>query len=211
MFQKALKQDESYHDFADKRTICEIPNCNDVVSNLPFILIGIYGLFRSYGNNLFLPWSVFFLGSVAVGFGSSYYHWHPTSPRLFWDRLPMTIGFMSLFSIVLHEQLDYDVHVSLFIFVTLGVGSTLIWKYTGLLLPYVIVQYVPIVIYPYLLTVKENPNTGLYLVSGLFYILAKVTEVTDKQIYCLTNYTVSGHTIKHYLAALAIFTLVYVF
>ena len=44
------------------------------------------------------------VGLVAVG--SSYYHWRPNNARLVWDRLPMTVGFMSLIAVVLSETLD---------------------------------------------------------------------------------------------------------
>jgi hypothetical protein len=39
-----IPQDESYHLFADTRTIAGIPNFWNVISNAPFALVGIYGL-----------------------------------------------------------------------------------------------------------------------------------------------------------------------
>ena len=40
-----------------------------------------------------------------VAIGSSYYHWKPSNSRLVWDRLPMTVGFMSLVAVVISETL----------------------------------------------------------------------------------------------------------
>ena len=45
LFVPRIAQDERYHRFADARAIAGIPNFWDVVSNLPFALVGIYGLF----------------------------------------------------------------------------------------------------------------------------------------------------------------------
>ena len=34
-----------YHDFADKRTLLLIPNCLDVLSNLPWLLVGVFAIY----------------------------------------------------------------------------------------------------------------------------------------------------------------------
>ena len=39
----SIKQDQSYHQFADQRTIFGIPNFWNVVSNLPFLAVGAVG------------------------------------------------------------------------------------------------------------------------------------------------------------------------
>ena len=41
-----IPQDPAYHAFADTRRIAGIPNFWNVVSNLPFLLAGLYGLAR---------------------------------------------------------------------------------------------------------------------------------------------------------------------
>ena len=69
-----IPQSQIYHGFADQRTMFGIPNFWNVVSNLPFILVGVMGLYRVRGN---LSASTFFLGVLLTGFGSSYYHWRP--------------------------------------------------------------------------------------------------------------------------------------
>jgi hypothetical protein len=55
-----------------------------------------------------LAWWIFFLGCSMTALGSTYYHWKPNNNRLIWDRLPMTLGFMAIYSIVLHERLMLD-------------------------------------------------------------------------------------------------------
>ena len=40
-----LPQKESYHDFADQRCLCcGVPNTFDVLSNIPFLFVGLIGL-----------------------------------------------------------------------------------------------------------------------------------------------------------------------
>src|ERR1700746_1848008 len=41
-----IPQDQSYHQFADQRTLLGIPNFWNVVSNLPFLVVGAAGLRR---------------------------------------------------------------------------------------------------------------------------------------------------------------------
>jgi len=43
-----IAQDPSYHQFADQRTLLGIPNFWNVVSNLPFVLVGPGG----FGNSV---------------------------------------------------------------------------------------------------------------------------------------------------------------
>ena len=42
-----IPQDQSYHQFADQRTMFGIPNFWNVVSNIPFLAVGAAGLRRS--------------------------------------------------------------------------------------------------------------------------------------------------------------------
>ena len=88
-------QNINYHHFADARTFFGIPNTLNVLSNIPFLIVGIMGLLRvlRWRDEYSLIYGVFFLGVFCVWGGSSYYHWHPDNARLIWDRLPMTVGF----------------------------------------------------------------------------------------------------------------------
>jgi hypothetical protein len=61
---------------------------------------------------------------------------------------------------------------------------------------------------PVLLAIKSNPYTINYVLALSFYIIAKILELTDKQIYTLTQYRVSGHTLKHLSASIGMAMLV---
>ncbi|MBT8229972.1 MAG: ceramidase, partial [Bacteroidia bacterium] len=91
-------QPEQYHQFSDTSTILGIPNFWNVISNLPFLIIGIAGVLYFLDQPNRLPYLIFFSGIALCFFGSCYYHWHPTTETLVWDRLPMTVGFMALVS-----------------------------------------------------------------------------------------------------------------
>jgi hypothetical protein len=69
-----ISQDQSYHCFADERTLLGVQNFCNVVSNLPFIAIGALGLRQFYRDPATLT---LFFGVFLTAFGSSYYHWNP--------------------------------------------------------------------------------------------------------------------------------------
>jgi hypothetical protein len=93
-----ISQDQDYHQFADQRTLLGIPNFWNVVSNLPFIVVGALGLRRFYQKPATFA---LFSGFLLTGFGSSYYHWNPSDETLLWDRLPMTLCFMAILAIAI--------------------------------------------------------------------------------------------------------------
>ena len=98
-----ILQDQSYHRFANKRTLLGVQNFWNVVSNFPFIAIGAVGLRQFYRDPATIA---LFLGLFLTAFGSSYYHWNPNDDTLFWDRLPMTLCFMAILAAVIDERVN---------------------------------------------------------------------------------------------------------
>ncbi|MCJ7774729.1 MAG: hypothetical protein MUP22_16515, partial [Desulfobacterales bacterium] len=91
----------------------------------------------------------------------------------------------------------------------LGITSVIYWYFTekistGDLRPYAAVQYIPLALTPIILIMYEPKNTyKRYVVWSLaFYGLAKIVEVFDANIFALFKNVISGHTIKHLLAAI---------
>ena len=149
----AMPQPLSYHAFADCRTFWAIPNFLNVISNLPFLVGGAWGLALVWnGRGGFidareqLPYLVFFLGAFLTCFGSAYYHAAPDNPRLVWDRLPMTLGFAGLVSAALAERVDLKLGLrALWPLLLLGVITVIYWYATesrgrGNLIPYAAYQ-----------------------------------------------------------------------
>lgn len=219
--QGAIPQDPAYHQFVDGREYFAIPNFWNVVSNLPFLLVGLLGVYK-----LFSPGSVqvllenraayrmFYAGIALLAFGSGYYHLWPESRTLVWDRLPMTVAFMALFSVVIAEFLSIRLaRILLWPLLGLGVFSVLYWYFgeleaTGDLRLYAIVQFVPMLIMPVVLLCFRSHFTRVsgywWLLVG--YVLAKLFEHFDREVYQLTG-IVSGHSLKHVSAALGMYVL----
>ena len=178
LFDLPLKQREAYHAFADRRCVCCVPNFMDVISNAAFLAVGLWRV-------SFEGLTLFNAGVIGTSFGSAYYHLAPTTTRLFWDRLPMTIAFSGVFSSSLGIRQSEALLT--------GVFSVFHWHAYNDLGPYVVFQYGGV-----LGTAYQRPSVAVAL-----YIAAKICEQYDRSIYSTTNYVISGHTCKHLLAALA--------
>lgn len=209
-------QNIDYHWFADRSEYFSIPNFWNVVSNLPFLIIGGLGMlfvaFKSKGRIVEIlqaNYFIFFFGILLTGFGSSYYHWNPNNQTLVWDRLPMTISFMSVFSIIIGEYIGTKyARVILLSLLTLGISSVFYWSYTesigcGDLRMYLAVQFFPMILIPIIMILFKSGNyPAKYLWFVLLaYIVAKVFERFDFEIAYF--FPISGHTIKHFFAAVA--------
>jgi hypothetical protein len=204
----SIPQMQSYHDFADQREILGVPNFFDVISNIPFAIVGIIGLIFTMRNRQKVAphsWPVFFAGVTLVSIGSAYYHLSPNNDTLVWDRLLMTAAFMGLFVALLSEYVNQKIERRfLIIAVIAGIASVVHWHYTDDLRLYIWVQAVPLITVALILLMFKGGYTHQWylFVALVCYLLAKVTELYDKEIFSLTGETVSGHTIKHILAAL---------
>jgi hypothetical protein len=198
-----IPQDQAYHHFADRRTLLGVPHFWNVVSNLPFIVIGAIGLARHRDNAATI---VIFLGIFLTGFGSAYYHWNPSDSTLFWDRLPMTIFFMAVLAVVVGERISARLGaILLWPLLAAGLLSLLLWRWTGDLRLYVWVQFFPCLALSlmFLLFPSKYTGTHYWIAAAVFYALAKLLEFTDRAVY--ENFILSGHTLKHLFAAAACF------
>ncbi len=202
-----ISQAQSYHDFADKRAIFAIPNFFDVTTNIFFALFGGMGLYfclTKKQNMAPCSWIVFFLAVTIVCFGSGYYHWNPDNNSLFWDRLPMTVAFMGLFIAILSEYVHTNIERFLLIpAVLLGLFSVIYWDYRDDLRFYYWIQLIPLLTIPVVMIVFKSQYTHQrYLIFALlFYLLAKLTEIYDKEIFSMLYEQFSGHSLKHILAS----------
>lgn len=197
-----IGQDQSYHQFADRRALLGMPNFWNVISNLPFILIGAAGLRLRTGMTA----RVIFLGILLAGFGSAYYHWAPSEATLFWDRLPMALVFMAILANAFEERVDEQATWLLWPLLVLGIASLLIWRVAGDLRLYGWVQFFPALALPLLFWLYPPKYTGTvnWLVAIAFYAVAKIFEFLDAPVLA-AGHILSGHTLKHLFAAGACF------
>ena len=218
-----IPQNQNYHLFADGRQLFTAANFWNVLSNLPFLIVGFWGLSyvnRHRGNmsavELTPAYQVFFAGILLTAFGSGYYHLAPSNESLVFDRLPMTISFAGLFSIVTGEFVSVRIGRRLLIpLLVIGVASVTYWAITeaygiGDLRPYALVQFLPMLLIPIMLSVyrSASESTRYFWMMIAFYVLAKICEYFDAGIYSLGE-IVSGHTLKHLFASLTPATLLY--
>lgn len=215
-----VAQPLQYHDFADQRACFILPNCLDTVSNGLFILAGVLGLLFLRGGTArraFINqheagfYKLFFWAVALLGFASGYYHLAPGNGGLAWDRAAIALAFMAWFAAILGERISLAtaiIMLPLLLVAALGSVGWWYWSETqgaGDLRFYLLVQIVPILLIPLLLWLyppRYSKGWHIMLVIGL-YLLALLFDNADRQIFALTGGLVSGHTLKHAVAALA--------
>ena len=218
-----IAQDPRYHDFADTRRVFGVPNFWNVVSNLPFLVVGLIGLGvvagragLTHSSEMRWPWVMFFAGLVMTAFGSGYFHLAPSNSTLLWDRLAMTIGFAGFAAIVIGEYYSPRMARRLLVpFALVGILSVLDWASTeaagrGDLRAYAVVQFLPVLIVPVILIMRRRESDltpAMWVMIGA-YVLAKLLEYFDAQILEISG-VLSGHTLKHIVAALAPIALIH--
>tara|TARA_B100000809_G_scaffold117726_1_gene116084 strand:- start:3491 stop:4276 length:786 start_codon:yes stop_codon:yes gene_type:complete len=218
-----LPQDAQYHNFSDTQLHWFIPNFFNVISNIPFLGVGLLGTvafwpskpshFSIVQSNL-LAYRILFIAAALVGIGSSYYHLQPNNLTLVWDRLPMTLAFMAFYSIIISEYVSPKLgKLLLFPLLFVGLVSVFYWRYTeingaGDLRLYVVVQFFPLATIPVILLLFKSSHgtVAKYWLLLTCYLTAKLLEYFDAQIH-ETLIVVSGHSIKHVLPALGLYML----
>jgi Ceramidase len=222
-----ITQPSHYHDFADQRSGLGIPHVMDVLSNVPFLFVGMWGYMlvsrRATSDGARSAWQVFFIAVALTCFGSSYYHWAPDDLRLLIDRLPIAWACMALSCALLAERIDARCGELMPLFVSLFAATlaTVYWYLShritgglGDLRAYLFVQFLPMVLVPLCLYFSQPKNSAYvsgkqwFAVLGL-YALAKGFEVLDHRVLDITQQLISGHTLKHLIAAGAAFYLAY--
>lgn len=220
-------QPQAYHAFADNRTLLGVANALDVLSNLAFLVVGLAGLYfvligsRSRRPAPFLDvadsraWTVVFAATALTCCGSGYYHLAPDDARLAWDRLPMALGFMAIVAAVVTERIGPAAgRRSLVPLLLIGAASVFYWRWSASagienLNPYIVVQFGSVLVILLVMALFPSRYTrGTdFFVAAALYALAKVAEHFDRQIFDVLGGVVSGHSLKHLLAAAAMYWL----
>jgi hypothetical protein len=206
-----------YHEFADQSILLGVPHAGDVLSNVGFAVLGVWGWFRLrpmrshpaiqtgwHGYQLFL------IGLVLTAFGSSFYHLAPDNARLLWDRLPIALACAGLLAAVRTESRFLANGKSTTAWLAFfAVGSVAWWYFTdqqgqGDLRPYLLLQALPLVLIPLWQAIyRANRADRIWFgLALLLYVFAKAAELRDHEMLMTLGW-VSGHTIKHLLATAA--------
>jgi hypothetical protein len=211
-----IAQLPNYHDFADRSAALGIPHVQDVLSNIGFALVALWGWWRLAPlrrhpalANGWNGYRLFLIGLFLTAIGSSFYHLAPDNARLVWDRLPIALACGGLLAAVwadVRQRASRNFAAGL---AAVAVGSVAWWYGTELagvgdLRPYLLLQGLPIVLIPLWHWVHGWPNGERLAFGGalLLYVIAKFAELGDHPIAALLGIT-TGHTLKHLLATAA--------
>ena len=217
-----ILQTEQYHEFADNSLWASIPHAADVLSNMGFALVALWGAVRLWPQRNHpalqagrVGYSVFLIALLLTSVGSTYYHLAPDNWRLVWDRLPIALACAGLLAGV-RAQLIPRVNAKFEIIALAAFAlASVAWWYVGQenghgdLRLYLLLQIAPLVLIPLWQSVHGacRADRAWFGVALALYVLAKVAEMHDHQVHAILGW-ITGHTIKHVLASAAAWVLV---
>jgi predicted membrane channel-forming protein YqfA (hemolysin III family) len=192
--------------FVDSRVWLGVPNAADVLSNLAFLAMGVWGVERLRArHDAPVGASWFFVGLILTCLGSGFYHLDPDVPqRLVADRLGMAVAFAGFLGIAASERISTRAGEALLVLMMLA-GLLAAWEARENLTPWVVVQFGGMALAVGLAFTRPRPGALGVPLGGViaFYVLAKLLELGDATVFEATGHIVSGHTLKHLAAALA--------
>lgn len=192
--------------FVDGRPWLGVPNAGDVLSNLAFLAMGVWGTERLRArNDAPVGASWFFVGLILTCLGSGFYHLDPDLPqRLVADRLGMAVAFAGFLGIAASERVSARAGEAVVVLMMIA-GLLAAWVARENLTPWVVVQFGGMAVAVGLALTRPRPGALGVPLGGVivFYVLAKLFELGDVTIFEATGHIVSGHTLKHLTAALA--------
>ena len=213
LFAPALAQPPHAHDFADQRAWWGLPHALDVLSNLPFAIASVLGLRALHRlPAAALPKAqracarLFFAGLLVVAVGSSWYHWAPDDLGLAIDRGAMSVAFAGLLGLLVaglvRERAGAATAAALLV---LAPASVAAWFATGNVLPWAVVQFggMPLLLLAALVPSRPGTLAVRWSLVLLAYALAKLFEANDLVLFAAGGELLSGHSLKHVVAALA--------
>ena len=220
-----IPQTGNYHAFADETAILGIANGQDVLSNLGFAVVGLWGVIglwpRRTHAGIARGWpgyALFLIGLSLTSLGSAYYHLAPDNARLVWDRLPIALACAGLLAGVWGQTaLPAGRAAPVAGLLGLYAVASVLWWYStelqgaGDLRPYLLLQILPILLIPLWQAIYKAPMADRLWFGAalLLYVCAKLTEASDQAVLVATGMALSGHTLKHLLATAAAAALVH--
>lgn len=217
------------HAFSDIRPWLGLPNAIDVLSNLPFLVLGLLGVYRLHrlehghdhrhppgavhvelpGAALDCAW-LFFAGLVLVSAGSAFYHLQPDDLlRLTGDRAAMAVAFAGIVGLAVSDRVSQRAAwPAACIALAGGLLAVAVFHESGNVTPWAVVQFGGMALVlvlaglrPVASGARAMPLKLGWIIAA--YALAKVLELADGAVFELSRQLVSGHSLKHVVAALA--------
>jgi thiamine transporter ThiT len=199
------------HPFVDARVLWGIPNALDVLSNLAFIPMGLWGLWslhrapdmqRATRQSV----SVFFIGLLLTCLSSSAYHWAPSVWGLALDRAGMAVAFAGVLGLAVAERVS--LRAAPWAWGGVGIAGLLaiLLNYTtGAIAPWAVVQFggMAVVLWAAVQPKQAGALGVRWGVLIAIYVAAKLFELGDESVFHATGELMSGHSLKHIVASLA--------
>ncbi|WVZ19701.1 hypothetical protein V8G54_007023 [Vigna mungo] len=226
LFTPTIPRSPKHHKFVDMRNLLGcfihvlmilgspgVPNTMNVMTNFPFLVVGILGLVLTLEGGVFnissqgevWTWALFYAGIAGVAFGSAYYHLKPDDYRVLWDTLPMMVAFSSLFSILVVERFGQRIGLCCLFALIVAAVLCVVYEriYNDIRFCVIFQLTLPLAIPVIALMYRSKYTHSRYwFMSTGIYLLAKFEGVTDKKLYYVNNYIISGHSMEHLCLAL---------
>jgi hypothetical protein len=211
----SVAQPSHYHEFADQRSWGWLPHAMDVISNLPFALwgmVGVWALLRAVReravNGAAAAMAALFFGGLWVTTAvSAAYHLQPDDAGLVWDRAGMVLAFAGLLGLAAMQAVSTRAGLALAAAVlVLGPLSVHAWSLTGNVLPWAVLQFGGMALILGCAFMRPAQMRALPVRWALLiaiYALAKLLELGDHAVFEWTGQLVSGHSLKHVVASFA--------
>lgn len=200
------------HPFADHRRLWGVPNAMDVLSNIPFVLLGLWGLART--RQALMPAStqaslrLLWWGMVLTGAGSACYHWAPSVATLVADRMGMAVAFAGMLSLTgSASQTDVWHQGARLALCGVGLASATLPLVNGNMAPWLVLQFGGVLWLAWVAIALRTLQPILPVSYGwvvLAYGVAKLLELHDADAWQLSHHGLAGHTLKHLMAAAAV-------
>lgn len=218
-----ITQPAHYHDFADHSVAFGLPHAADVLSNLGFALVAIWGWLVLWPRRASKPlrggwpgYRLFLIALLLTAFGSAFYHLAPDNARLLWDRLPIALVCAGLIGGVRGDIKGGSGNgIEVIALALYGVASVAWWVVTERsgaedLRPYLLLQGLALILIPLWQMIHRRPRIDriAFAAAMALYVLARAAEVFDHEIAGTLGF-VSGHTLKHLIATAAVAVVVW--
>ncbi|KAH1109874.1 hypothetical protein GLYMA_04G051500v4 [Glycine max] len=215
-FTPRIPRSPKHHQFVDMRNLLDspgVPNTLNVMTNFPFLVVGVLGLVLALEEGVFnissqgevWTWALFYAGIAGVAFGSAYYHLKPDDHRVLWDTLPMMVAFSSLLSSLVVERLGQRIGLCCMFALNLAAFLCVIYEriYNDVRFCMMFQLTLPLAI-PVIAVLYRSKYTHsrYWFFSTGIYLLAKFEGATDRKLYHVNNYIISGHSLEHLCLAL---------
>ncbi|CAK8569852.1 unnamed protein product [Lathyrus sativus] len=218
LFSPQIPRSLKYHQFADLRNLLGVPNTLNVITNFPFLVVGVLGFVLTLEGGFFTissqaetwAWILFYAGITGVAFGSVYYHLKPDNNRVLWDTLPMMVAYSSLFSSLVVERIGQRIGLCCMCALLVAAFTCVVYErvYGDIRLCLMFQLILPLAIAVAAFLYPSNyTHSGYWFSSIGIYLLAKFEAVSDRKLYRANNYVISGHSLEHLCLALIPFLL----